>query len=175
MITLSVSHRVPGGLMTRRVTIAGLALLVSSLFLLAGAGLAPAGAPAPAQAAPAAGPGNPPAHARDMVRAAEEVLRLLQEQEDVGGRALTLEFITLKLEWSRRAVLAVRETQPAAKNELVAARAHRDRVKKTLEVLEKRYHADNNSRIHVQSAKYFLAEAELWLARATEKADSEAR
>ena len=153
--------------MTLRTVIVGSGLLVSMLVLLSGTALSPAGAPAGGTAAPAAGAGKPAGHAREMVRAAEEVLRLLQEQEDVGGRALSADFVTEKLEWSRRAFLAVRETQPGAKEEQAAARAHRDRAKKTLDTLERA--EPDGSHVPIEAARYFLAEAELWLARANEK------
>src|SRR5687767_2401559 len=55
---------------------------------------------------------------REMARAAAEVLRLMQEQEDIGGRPLTPEFVESKLEWSRRWVLAVRDSDPTRQEEL---------------------------------------------------------
>jgi hypothetical protein len=122
-----------------------------------------------ARAAPAAAQNAAPpaAPALRMVNAADQVLRLLQEQEDVGGRALDFNFLTLKLDWSRRRVQAVRESQQGPEAEAAALRAHLERAKRTRDVLEGRWQAGADvSRIPGESVKYYLAEAELWAAPA---------
>jgi hypothetical protein len=105
-----------------------------------------------------------------MVRAADEVLRLMQEQRDIGGRALTADFVAEELAWSRRRVEAVRESGAPAPEVLAALKDHRKYAKRTHDLLESHYHIGMDaSRIPLHSAKYFLAEAELWLARSEGK------
>src|SRR5215213_1076840 len=82
---------------------------------------------------------------REMARAAAEVLQLMQEQEDIGGRALTAEFVESKLEWSRRRVLAVRESDPAPEEELAAIRTHLAFATRTQDMLERRWDCFGNA------------------------------
>jgi hypothetical protein len=138
--------------------------------LAAGPAPSPAGAPAPRTTAPATAPATQPSPAREMVRAADEVLRLMQQQEDIGGRALTSDFVAEKVSWSRRRVEAVRESDAPAPEVLAALKDHLKHAKRAHAILESQFQTGGAaSRIPDQSAKYFLAEAELWLARAEGK------
>jgi hypothetical protein len=146
----------------------------------AGARLAVGRAPSPAGALasrptapvtpPTTAPATQPSPAQEMVRAADEVLRLMQEQEDIGGRAFTADFVAERVAWSRRRAEAVRESGAPAPEVLAALKGHREYVKRMHDVLEAQFRVGGAaSRIPVQSAKYFLSEAELWLAPAEGK------
>ena len=146
--------------MTPRTNLVAAAAIAMTAAFTASAVWSLAGPPARARAQPA----PPPPPQREMAGAAGEVLRLLQEQEDIGGRAPDPGFITQKLEWSRRRVLALRELDLTHEEKLAAVHAHRDLAKRMLASLEERWCA--NSTLPDECAKYFVAEAELWVAQA---------
>src|SRR5688500_1175628 len=130
---------------------------------LASPALLSGAAPASAARAPAASPATQPSGAGEMIRAAGEVVRQLQVQEEIGGVPIGPHFIALKMEWSRHHVDAVRESRASRAEEVAALRAHLERAKQTLVVVEKRYrNGPDPSLIPVEIAKYFLAEAQLW-------------
>jgi len=153
--------------MPTRTNAVGVAAILLALGFAASIGWSVAGPfsrPRLARAAP-----MPPPQ-REMARAAGEVLRHLQEQEDIGGRALSPEFAELKLQWSRRRVLAVRESDPTPEEELAALRIHLAYAKGTRDRLEHIWWEGDGYRLPIECANYFVAEAELWLARAEGRA-----
>ena len=145
-------------------TLVGAAAIALAAAFTASLGWSLAG---PHARARAARPAPPPPPQREMARAAGEVLRVLQQQEDIGGRALTPDFVTEKLEWSRRRVVALRELDVSHEEELAALRAHVDLARQTRDRIENTWWCFSEfPPIQGECAKYYAAEAELWLARA---------
>ena len=120
----------------------------------------------PPARARAARPAPPPPPQREMARAAGEVLRLMKEQEDIGGRVLDPGFVTEQLEWSRRRVLALRELDPPHAEQVAALRTHLELAKRLRDWSGRGCWKSNASSMPAECAKYFVAEAELWVAEA---------
>ena len=151
--------------MPTRTKLLGVVTLLFVVAFAASVGWSLAAPPARARAAQPA-----PAPQREMARAAGEVLRIMQEQEDIGGRALTPELLESKLEWSRRRVMAVRDSDPTRLEESNAIHAHLDLAKRMRDQLQARCTWGETSRVPYETLDYYVAEAELWLARAEGRA-----
>jgi hypothetical protein len=152
-----------GAAMPHRTTLVGAAAIAVAAAFTASLGWSLAGPPARARAAR---PAPPPPAQREMARAAGEVLRILQVQEDIGGRALTPDFVTEKLEWSRRRVLALRQLDVSHEEKLAALRTHLDLAKQMRDSFKYCCWKNEASDIPIECANYFAAEAELWVAEA---------
>ena len=125
----------------------------------------PPGGAAPAATRPSAG-AEPKTPAERMEREAAEVLRLLQQQWDVGGVPLTPEFLAAQCEWSRKLALAVRMSSDGP-HRVKVLEEHLDRVRRAHELLETRW-AKGLDPMTAPShmAAYYAAEAEMWLTEA---------
>ncbi|MDB5295032.1 MAG: blaR, partial [Phycisphaerales bacterium] len=127
--------------------------------------MGPTTAPAPAASRPADA-GSPAASLRAARDAAEQVLKLLRKQWDLG-EPYSPESLVQAAEWSRRAAVAGTDPALPQPERLAAAERHLGRAQEYRKLLKERFAKGlDPSAIPGAEADHVVAEAEVWVARA---------
>ena len=104
---------------------------------------------------------------QELVRHSRQTLAV-QQQRMEGSEALTPAFIELLCEWSRRVCRAEMAVAGGNAARRKAADEHSSRMKELHSTLKDRFEKGIDvSRVQVSQARYFVAEAELWLEETT--------
>ena len=109
---------------------------------------------------------RPEAAAREaLVEAARVAWRESKKRAD-AGEAMTPTFVELMCQSSRRLCRAEQLARPAKEARIKSAQEHLDRMKPLHDTLDQRLKAGIDvSAVQVKQAKYFVREAELWVAQ----------
>ena len=100
-----------------------------------------------------------------LVDAARTAWREATKRAD-AGESLTPTFVELLCQLSRRLCRAEQLARPAKEARIKSAQEHLDRVKPLHDTLDQRFKAGIDvSAVQVKQARYFLREAELWVAQ----------
>ena len=107
---------------------------------------------------------KPPQLRREVAAAAADVNKALVERME-AGEALTPTFVDLMFEWSRRQYQSSVTADAGREAKAQAAREHLKRADDLYRTLNARFiNGLDVSRVQVSQAKYYLREAELWVA-----------
>lgn len=110
-------------------------------------------------------PADEAALEKSLAGAARETVDALQERMR-AGEPLTPTFCVMFMEWSRRAFFAELTTAEDRDARVQSARAHLDRVELIQEAINANERGDT-SPVFLLQTRYFVKEAELWVAKAT--------